>query len=390
MKVLYLTMNPNRASTTIPTEGWFRLLRSRGLEPVLVSHRLGAFHEWVRQQGIPAYHIPLPPPSKLVPWRFLRSLWQLRRLVKRHGIQLIHCNEQDIYPIGKYLGRLCCLPVVVSIHCSMNRSYCEWAFAGSRRPERIFFISRGNRETCRPAVVNIIPEPAWRLLPNGLDLDYYCPDSALRDEFRRQHGLSSELTIGVACALRPGKQLEHLLEMTSRLSVPGVRVLLAGSGVPGEETYADNLLRQAKQKLGSQLLHVGHLADLRGFYNALDICVNTSLEEACSITILQALACGCPVVGYPSKSVDEQVLPDGGEIVRQDHVEELAAALNRWLSDRRKLLEARRRARRRVEENYDIRELADQLWSEYESLLKERGFEERSTTEGRLDGCAAR
>ena len=33
MTVLYLTMNPNRESTTVPTEGWFRLLRGRGLEP---------------------------------------------------------------------------------------------------------------------------------------------------------------------------------------------------------------------------------------------------------------------------------------------------------------------------------------------------------------------
>jgi hypothetical protein len=36
-------MNPNRQSTTVPTEGWFRLLPARGLEPVLVSRTLGAF-----------------------------------------------------------------------------------------------------------------------------------------------------------------------------------------------------------------------------------------------------------------------------------------------------------------------------------------------------------
>ena len=43
LRVLYLTMNPNRASTTVPTEGWFRVLRPRGFDdllPAIVLERL--------------------------------------------------------------------------------------------------------------------------------------------------------------------------------------------------------------------------------------------------------------------------------------------------------------------------------------------------------------
>src|SRR5262245_16733770 len=130
MKVLYLTMNPNRASTTVPTEGWFRLLPKRGLEPVLVSSQVGPFHKWAAGEGIPAYQIPLPFPDKYRPWQFVKSLWQLRRVVRRHQIELIHCNEQDIYPIGGWLARLCRLPVVVSVHFTMERGFCTWAFGG--------------------------------------------------------------------------------------------------------------------------------------------------------------------------------------------------------------------------------------------------------------------
>src|SRR5262245_35597599 len=130
MRVLYLTFTPfsGRASTTVPTEGWFRHLRPKGLEPVVVSHRAGDFHSWAAGQGVPAYEVPLPFPRKSWPWPFLRSLWRLRRIVKRHRIQLIHCNEHEIYPISQYLGRLCGLPVVVSVHFTMDRSFCEWAF----------------------------------------------------------------------------------------------------------------------------------------------------------------------------------------------------------------------------------------------------------------------
>ena len=187
MRVLYLTMNPNRASTTVPTEGWFRFLRPAGLEPVLVSHEVGAFHAWASEQGIPALHVSLPFPARLNPVPFAHSLWQLRGIVRRHGIQLVHCNEQNIYPIGRSLARLCGLPVAVSVHFTMDRPFCEWAFGGRRQPDRIFFISRGSLDACRPGVEGVIAEDRWRLLYNGLDLEHFRPDEARRQQFRAEH-----------------------------------------------------------------------------------------------------------------------------------------------------------------------------------------------------------
>src|SRR6476646_93968 len=97
MRVLYLTMNPNRASTTVPTEGWFRELRPLGLEPVLVSNEVGAFHQWTAAQGLSAFHLPMPLPAQFSLTSLALPLWRLRRLVKRFHIQLIHSNEQDLY-----------------------------------------------------------------------------------------------------------------------------------------------------------------------------------------------------------------------------------------------------------------------------------------------------
>lgn len=368
MKVLYLTMNPNRASTTTPTEGWFRFLRARGLEPVLVSHEIGTFHQWALEQSIPAWHIPLPFPNKWNPLPLARSLFRLRTIVRRYGIQLIHCNEQNIYPIGHYLARLCCLPVVVSIHFTMERGFCSWAFGSRKQPDRVFFISRGNWDACLPGMDGIVAKNRWRLLHNGLDLQFYQPDEDLRQQFRLQHDLGDNLLIGVACALRERKQLEHLFETAKELPTD-IRVVIAGGPTPDEQAYGDQVIDNGREILGDRMVYVGHLNELRGFYNALDLFVNTSREEACSISVLEAMACGCPVIGYPSKSVDGQVLPGGGEIVEQDQIGLLTAALKRWLSNPEILAAGRLGARRRVEEDFDIRKLADQLWTEYQTLV---------------------
>jgi glycosyltransferase involved in cell wall biosynthesis len=368
-RVLYLTMNPNRASTTVPTEGWMRLLPSRGLAPVLVSRTEKGFQDWVRTQGIPTYQNPMPFPEAKNPLPFLRSLYGICRVVKKHDIQVIHCNEQDVYPVGQYAGRLCGVPVVVSVHFTLLRGFCEWAFGGKRQPDRIFFISRGNLEACRPSVEGVIDESRWRLMYNGLDLERFVPDDAKRQAFRREHGLDGTIAIGVACALRPRKQLEHLFEAAARVDAPDLRVVVAGGPVPGDEAYAEALLCDARAKLGSRLILLGHQDELRGLYNGLDVFVNTSQEEACSISVMESLACGCPVLGYPSKSVDDQILPEGGEIVAQDDIAALAASLRTWIADRDLLARRRAPARQRAEKMFDIRKTSEQLWSEYQSLV---------------------
>jgi glycosyltransferase involved in cell wall biosynthesis len=368
LNVLYLTMNPNRQSTTVPTEGWFRFLPERGLRPVLVSRELGAFHAWSTARGVPAYQDPLPFPAKGNPVPFLRSMWKLRRIVLKHRIDLIHCNEQEIYPVGQYLARLCRVPVVVSVHFTMDRAFCEYSFAGPKAPDRMLFVSRRSLEACADALQGLVATDRWRVLHNGLDLERYQPDAELGRGFRTAHGIDlAAVVVGAACAFRPRKQLEHLFEAASRLEHLEFVVLLAGFPVPGDEAYAEALLQSARAKLGDRLRFVGALEDMRGFSNALDLFVNTSREESFGIGVLEAMACGCPVVGYDSKAVDEVVLPDGGEIVPQDDIGALTAAMARWIAAPVQLTSRRQSARRQAE-RFDLRALSSQLWDEYGSV----------------------
>jgi glycosyltransferase involved in cell wall biosynthesis len=369
VNVLYLTNNADRASTTVATSGWITNLGPLGLKPVVASPKVGEFSSWLGSRGLPCYQQAFPVPSKRKPWEALEALWRLWRIVRRHSIQLVHCNEQDIYPIGCYLAKLCRLPLLVSVHCRMNRGFGEWAFGGRRRPDRIFFLTKGSQEVCRPAVEGVIPESSWRLLYNGLDLTDVRPDAELGRRFRQEHGLGDGPLIGAASWLRPGKQVEQMFEVAARLKSSDYTLVLAGGVAPGEEVYAEEVLKQGQRMLGDRLRYLGCLTELKGFYNALDLYVNTSKEETCSISVIESLACGCPVVGYPSVSVDEQVLPSGGEIVPQDDREALAAVVDQWLSAPGRLAAARAGARSRAEEAFDIRKLSKQLWEEYQAVL---------------------
>lgn len=377
VNVLYLTINPNRQSTTVPTEGWFRCLSARGLRPVLVSHEIGDFHQWAVAEGHSSYRVPLPHPSKANPLPFLQSLWKLRSIVRKHDIELIHCNEQDCYPIGSYLARVLGLPIVVSVHFTMARGFCEWAFDGWRCPQRMYFVSRRSMDTCAENLHGTVERSRWLVLHNGLDLGRYVPSEQLRREFRNSHGLAECIVVGVACALRPRKQVEHLIEAAANISNPNLRVLLAGGAMLGDEEYGARLVEFGKSKLGPRFQYLGYLDDLRPMCNGLDLFINTSREESFGIAPLEAMACGCPVVGYDSKAVDEVVLPEGGQIVSQDDRQQLTRAISEWIGDGERLATSRELARRQAT-RFDIAEISEQLWRDYDSILGDEVGRERS------------
>ncbi|MER3440536.1 MAG: hypothetical protein C4296_04060 [Gemmataceae bacterium] len=373
MRVLYLTNNGMLASTTVATKGWFEDLIPKGLQPVVASPVVGEFCQWAGTLGVPSYRVPLPFPEKLWPWPFLHALWRLRRIVRRHRIQLIHCNEHDVYPIGCHLARWTSVPAVCSVQFTLTPGFSTWAFGGTRQPARLFFVSGQSMEASRPAVEGVVPESRWRVLYYGLRLEAYRCEERLRQAFRARMGLQGgDLAIGIGCGLRPVKQIEHLAEVTARLEDLPVRLFLAGITVPGLEDYADKLLNHLRQRLGPRFTFLGQLdnAQLQEMFNGLDLYVNTSLEESFGVSVLESLACGCPVVGYPSISVSEVILPDGGEIVPQNDLDQLTEAVRRWLSDRGRLQAARAQARRQAE-RFDIARSSEQLWQEYHAVLAE-------------------
>jgi glycosyltransferase involved in cell wall biosynthesis len=366
-RVLYLTINPNRASTTIPTEGWVRELASRGLQPVLATSEYGGFSAWVENRGYPCYTMDLSAPAWNMKWQSYKSFLYLCWIIKRYGIQIVHCNEQNVYPMGSYIAKMMRIPVVVSVHFTMDRGFCEWAFK-KHSPDRMIFVSEANRRNCAESLDGIIEASKFVVVNNGIDTSRNKPDLALRSAFREEHKLGDSLALGVACALRPRKQVDHFIRALNEIQ-GDFRVFVAGAAVPGDEKYADGLMAFAKESLGNRVTFLGHLNDLRPMLNGIDLFVNTSQEEACSISVIESLAHGCPVIGYPSKSVDCQILPGGGEITPQDDIGELASCIQRWSTNHNLRRETSARARQIATSKFDMIGNCEQVWEIYRAIL---------------------
>src|SRR5207247_4209686 len=89
--------------------------------------------------------------------------------------------------------------------------------------------------------------------------------------------------------------------------------------------------------------------------------------ETFGMTVLEAMACRCPVVAYPAGSVEE-VVGDGGVVVEENNFHALADAVRRLAIDSDYREEMSRRARVRAEQ-FDVRRSVEQLATEYRAVL---------------------
>lgn len=111
--------------------------------------------------------------------------------------------------------------------------------------------------------------------------------------------------------LKPHKNLERLLEAYSKIkNKEGTSLLLVGKAF---EKY--NVLGEKEKVLGieTQVIHTGCVTqnELVDLYNLADLFVFPSLYEGFGIPVLEALACGTPVICSNTSSIPEV----GGDFV---------------------------------------------------------------------------
>src|SRR5439155_19695744 len=99
VRALFVTYRSRLRSTGTSLYLVIRELRPRGLQPVLLFREEGPWQRELAAEGVPCYFHPLRIPDKYHPFRSLWDVWQLVRLIRREGIELIHCNECDHYPL---------------------------------------------------------------------------------------------------------------------------------------------------------------------------------------------------------------------------------------------------------------------------------------------------
>jgi glycosyltransferase involved in cell wall biosynthesis len=210
-----------------------------------------------------------------------------------------------------------------------------------------------------------VPSNKVHLCINGVDTVRFCPDHDDRGEIREQLGVSSRTVIGIIARLARVKNYPGLLASLAivRRIHPDVMLLCIGDG-PMEA-----ILKEMVESLGlsDAVQFLGSRHDTARLYRAFDLFVLPSFAEGTSISILEAMASGVPVVatavgGTPS------LLDYGtsGFLAASTSSEDISAAILSLLANREEGTLRSESARRRVLDLYSIAGMVTQYEAFYD------------------------
>jgi glycosyltransferase involved in cell wall biosynthesis len=193
-----------------------------------------------------------------------------------------------------------------------------------------------------------------------------------RDEARRQLGLSNDaFVIGATGRLAPEKDYLSLTEAFARArsEIPQLAAAVLGDGPLAEE------LCKTTRARGVAGLHFhGYRADAVSLLTAFDVFVQPSLTEGISLSVIEAMAAGLPIIATSVGGNPEAVgYGEAGILVPPRDVEALTQAilsLERDADLRRRLAEA---ARGRVRTHFSIEATARAYEQLYIEQARRRG-----------------
>jgi len=169
-----------------------------------------------------------------------------------------------------------------------------------------------------------------RVIPEGVDDAQFRPDADAAAAFRARHELDDAPFLLAVGALTSEKRGEFLIEAVRGVDDAPL-LLFCGEG-PMRESLAAHAAR-----LGVQVRFIGMFPrdELRGAYNAAAMLVHACRVETFGLVVLEAMACGRPVVGVRGGGLLEVVGTDGdaGLLADPDDPADMARAIERVLHD---------------------------------------------------------
>ncbi len=137
----------------------------------------------------------------------------------------------------------------------------------------------------------------WAIIRNGVDLVRFSPDPTSGRSFRDELSIGpGQQLVGIVGRLKPIKDHATFLRAAAIVlaSRPQVVFLCVGAGLKGHETALRNL--SSELRIARSVIWHGLQPRLPAIYNAMDICVISSVSEGCPNVIAEAMACGTPCV----------------------------------------------------------------------------------------------
>lgn len=302
----------------------------------------------------------------------LRGFTQVRRHLSAGNVDVVH--TYFLWPIiyGRILKRMGLIRRLVENREDLGFNLSAWDYrilrATAGIPDRVICVS----EAVRQVVLERegLDERKAVVIHNGTELPDLAAITAGDQSARNELGFSAaHLIVGMVANLnRAVKGVQYFVDAMPLIleKVPQARFLLLGGG-PDE-----GALRSRTREVGvhDRVVFAGFRPDIERFYPIIDVSVLTSLSEGLSMTILESMSFGLPVV-VTSVGGNPEIVREGetGFLVPARDPESFARRVVQLLTDVQLRGTMGQAGRRVVEEGFTLARTAARYADLYEEVL---------------------
>jgi glycosyltransferase involved in cell wall biosynthesis len=332
------------------------------------------FQELIREEGFGLVDLDVLR-REIRPVADLAALGRLTQILRRSSYDIVHTHTSKPGVIGRLAATLTGVPgvmhtvhlfgfheesgpVATGVYSRVERAASHWC-------DRIVTVSEYHRDWALRLGIGT-PDRVVAI-PNGVPTRR-ASGSRPPSQVRAELGLTDELAIVSTGRLAEQKGLEYLIRAIPLLGPDRgrVRVLLAGDGPLLEP------LTTLARELGvlDEVRFLGFRSDVGDLLSAADLVVLPSLWEGLSISLLEAMAAGRPVVTTDIGS-NREVTRNGAvaSLVPPKDPGALARAIRRLVTDPARRDELGRLGRDEQRSRYTMERMLGSYLEEYEGLL---------------------
>ena len=340
--------------------------RSRFEPHIAIFHDGGVLTPQLDAAGVPILSLPL---RSFVNSSLFVAARKMGAYIQRCGIQLVHAFDVPCDIFAAPVARWYRVPAVVTSQLSYRSMYPPWQRAALKLTDWLSHRIVTNSQAVGASLRRSAGFPGHKLYLcyNGVDPSNFYPGPGVRvPEFE-----GAPLIVGAVCVMRPEKRIDWLLEAFAEVArtQPGLRLLLVGSG---EETPR---LLELRDRLG--LRDLCHFEPARSnaadWMRGIDIFVSASSIESFPNAVLEAMACGCCVIGSNVGGLPELITHrEDGLVFDSTSLADLTAALRLAAGQPELRQRLRQQAVVTAHSRFSMKNTLERTEALYQSLLDPR------------------